>query len=151
MEKILPKGITGFWRIGISPPPQIEKKEIERIVSEFKKLNLYRRITLLEPKVDSNYYVISLFSDVEKHHIGINSCYPYYCGIKKIDFPFNEFYDLPKHIIQVINKYFEYLYVDFLNEKIKKEYLVLLDKSEIQQIEYWETETIGNIIFNNYD
>jgi len=151
MEK-LPKGITGFWKIGEKTPPSTDKSLIQNVVHKLHKKNLFRTVILTEPLVDTNFYMISAFADKEKHFIGINSLYPFYCGIKSTtDLTATEFYDLPKSITDILNSELIELKTHFLNKKLKKEHLSLLNKTELEQIEYWETEIIGNVIFNNYD
>lgn len=152
MNTLLPKGITGFWRTGKTPVSSIDKEIIERLVTKFNRINVFRTATMTEPRVDTNYYVISLFSKTEKYHIGINGLLPYYCGIKGgIDYGTIDFYDLPEFITIILDIHLEELKASFLKQKLKHEYLNLLETSEIEQIKYWETKDIGNVIFNHYD
>lgn len=62
-----------------------------------------------------------------------------------------EFSDLPKSVTDILKSELTELKTDFLNKELKKEHLTLLSKTELEQIEYWETEKIGNVIFNKYD
>jgi len=125
---------------------------IKNIVDELQNEILFRTVILSEPQADNNFYTISAFSDKEKHFIGINSSYPLYCGIKSTsDRTTIKFYDLPKSVTNILNRKLNELKTNFLNQNLKKEHLTLLSKTEIEQIEYWETEIIGNVIFNDYD
>ena len=151
MEK-LPKGITGFWKIEEQAPPSISPSLIKNIVDQLQKEALFKTIVLSEPQADTNFYVISVFTDKEAYYIGINASYPFYCGIKSMqDWTTIEFSDLPKSVTDILKSELTELKTDFLNKELKKEHLTLLSKTELEQIEYWETEKIGNVIFNKYD
>lgn len=148
----LPNGITGFWRIGQKSVPEINRLLIQQLIEQFENSSEFWSVTLTEQKQDNNFYLISVKDKTSSYLIGINSAYPMYCGIKSLsDWTTVEFYDLPKNIIDLIPKNFTELKTEFLNEPLNSEYLTLLNKAELEQIEYWETEKIGNVIFNKYD
>ncbi|MBW1296298.1 hypothetical protein [Aquimarina litoralis] len=151
MEK-LPRGITGFWKKGKRRPSTTDESLIKNTVEKIKQKSLFRTLVLNAPKADNNFYVISLFSRNEKHLIGINSSFPLYCGIKSMpDWTTIEFYNLPNSLTVILDLNFTELRSDFLNTKLKEVHLTELDQVEREQIEYWNTDKIGNVIFNSYD
>ena len=148
----LPYGITGFWEIGQKSVPKIDKLLIEKLIEKFEKHPEFWNVKLTEPKEDNNFYLISIDSKTGSHLIGINSSYPIFCGIKSLsDWTTVEFCDLPKNIVDLIIDNFTELKTVFLNQSLKSENLILLNKAELEQIKYWKTEKIGNVIFNKYD
>ncbi|OAD92727.1 hypothetical protein A7A78_02115 [Aequorivita soesokkakensis] len=151
MEK-LPNGITGFWKIGQKRVPEIDKLLIEKLIENFENHNEFWNIKLTEPKEDNNFYLISLNDKTGSHLIGINSAYPIFCGIKSMsDWTTVDFYNLPTNITDVLLDDLTELKTEFLNQPLKTENLILLNEAEIEQIKYWKTEKIGNVIFNKYD
>lgn len=150
--KTLPRGITGFWKIGTSPPPNIDIALIESKLAMFRKNLMFRTVKCTQPAEDTNFYIISIFGNKEKYMIGINGSYPYFCGIQSLqDWTAVEFCDLPPVVVNILKPEFTELKTEFLNTPLKEEHLIFLSKAEREQIEYWETEKIGNIIFNKYD
>lgn len=61
------------------------------------------------------------------------------------------FCDLPNQITSILNNEFIELSQTYLQQEVTPQQLRLLDPVEVQQITYWETKKIGNIIFNRYD
>ena len=148
----LPNGITGFWKIGQKSVPEIDKLLIEQLIEKFKNHPEFWNIKLTEPKEDNNFHLISLSNKTGSYLIGINSIYPIFCGIKSLeDWTTIEFCDLPKNIVDLLIDNFTELKTEFLNQSLKSENLILLNKAELEQIKYWKTEKIGNVIFNKYD
>jgi hypothetical protein len=148
----LPIGITGFYHICGPAIHQTDKLLVQKLVGIFKNNPNFRTVQLIELQPDNNFYMIIVYSKSGSNVIGINSTYPMYCGIKgSSDWQTVEFYDLPSSITTLIPNEFTELKTDFLNESVKSRHLIALSKSELEQINYWETEKVGNIIFNKYD
>ena len=148
----LPYGITGFWKIGQRGVPKIDKLLIVQLIEKFEKHIEYWNIKMIEPKEDNIFYLLSIENQTGSHLIGINSSYPVFCGIKSLsDWTTVEFCDLPKNIVDLLIVNFTELKTEFLNQSLKPENLILLNNAELQQIKYWKTEKIGNVIFNKYD
>ena len=148
----LPNGITGFWKIGQKSVPEIDISLIKQLIEKFKNNSEFRNVVLTEQQQDNNFYQIRVNDKTGSYLIGINCSYPMFCGIKSSsDWTTVEFYDLPKNITDLLTENFTELKTEFLNRPLKSENLTLLNKVELEQIEYWETEKIGNVIFNKYD
>lgn len=148
----LPVGVTGFYHICGPSIPQVDKSLIQILVDVFKNNPNFWKVRLIQPQADNNFYLIIANSKEGCNTIGINSTYPMYCGIKgESDWQTVEFYDLPSYITSLIPNEFTELKTDFLNEPVKSQHLIALSKSELEQINYWKTEKVGNIIFNKYD
>ena len=148
----LPIGITGFYHICGPSIPQVDTLLIQKLVDVFKNHPNFWKVQLIEQQAGNNFYMIIVNSKSGTNTIGINTTYPMYCGIKgELDWQTVEFYDLPSYITSLIPNEFTELKTDFLNEPFKSRHLIALSKSELEQINYWETEKVGNIIFNKYD
>ncbi len=148
----LPVGITGFWHISGPTIPQVDKLLIQKVVNVLKNYPNFLKVQLIEQQPDNNFYMIITNSKNESHTIGINTTYPMYCGIKSLsNWQTVEFCDLPPSITTQMPNEFTELKTDFLNEPVKSRHLTALSKAELEQINYWKTEKIGNIIFNKYD
>ncbi|WP_400080619.1 hypothetical protein [Winogradskyella sp. R77965] len=148
----LPCGITGFWKIGQKNIPKINILLIERLIEKFENSSEFWNVILTKQQHDNNFYQIRVNDKTGSYLIGINSSYPMFCGIKNSsDWTTVEFCDLPKNITDIVTENFKELKTEFLNQSLNSDNLTLLNKVELEQIEYWETEKIGNVIFNKYD
>ncbi|MFD2564806.1 hypothetical protein [Aquimarina rubra] len=148
----LPRGITGFWKIGQSGIPKTDKSLIKKLVDIFKSDSDFWKVRLVEQQADNNFYLILISDKNGNHQIGINTTYPIYCGIKSLaDWETVEFCNLPEYITKIIPIEFTELRTEFLNEPLKSKHITALNKVELEQIKYWKTEKIGNVIFNKYD
>lgn len=148
----LPKGITGFYHISQNGIPETEKSLVENIVKSFENNSDFWKVSLTQQQADNNFYIISVSDKNGDYKIGVNSTYPFYCGIKSLaDWTNIEFCDLPKNVTELLPFGFTELRTDFLNEPLKPKHITALNKAELKQIEYWKTEKVGNVIFNKYD
>jgi hypothetical protein len=148
----LPNGITGFWKIGQKSVPKIDLLLIEQIIEKFESNSEFWNVVLTEQQSDNNFYQIRVNDKTGSYLIGINASYEMFCGIKSSsEWTTVEFCDLPKNITDLLTENFTELKTEFLSQPLKTENLTLLNKVELEQIEYWETEKIGNVIFNKYD
>lgn len=138
--------------MGQSGISEINKSLVKRLVNTFKSNSGFREIKFLEQQANNNFYLASVSDKNGNYKVGINTIYPFYCGVKSLDnCETIEFCDLPKHITQLIPNEFTELQTDFLNEPLKPNHITDLNKVELKQIKYWKTEKIGNVIFNKYD
>ncbi|PWK16689.1 hypothetical protein LX78_02956 [Xanthomarina spongicola] len=138
--------------MGQSGIPETDKSLIEKLVNSFKSDSDFWKVRLIEQQADNNFYLLLLSDKNGNHKVGINTTYPFYCGIKSLeDWETVEFCDLPKYITELIPNDFTELQTNFLNEPLKSKHITALNKAELEQIKYWKTEKVGNVIFNKYD
>jgi len=148
----LPRGITGFWKMGQNGIPETNKSMIKKLVDIFKNDSDFWKVRFVGQQTDNNFHLIFLSDKNGNYIIGINTTYPIYCGIKSLeDWETVEFCDLPKYITELISNEFTELRTDFLNKPLKSKHITALNKAELEQIKYWKTEKVGNVIFNKYD
>lgn len=161
---ILEKGITGFWHekrdeplslIGENEIRNLIYQVLERRLKDSKGNQMSERLntfTITRPTYDSNYYRIELQLIREKFVVLINGYHPYFCGIESDSSWMNlQFVELPEMIRLIFAPQFKYLSQDDLLQPVKEHHLNELNKVEIEQIRYWKSQTIGEVIFNGYD
>jgi hypothetical protein len=151
---ILKKGITGFDK-----PKEINEHSITEIENLIKNIK-YPFVKIGEiktPNESSNYFRISLINQIEnlKFDILINI---YYWVISSVKFESNwmnleflEFDNQLKNQILNFQTEIQILDVNILNQEVSKIEKENLGKTENEQIEYWDSKTYGEIIFNGYD
>jgi hypothetical protein len=151
---ILKKGITGFDK-----PKEINEHSIAEIENLIKNIKypFVKSGEIKKPNESSNYFRISLINQIENNRfdILINIYYWIISSVKTENSWMNlEFLEVDNQLItQILNFRSEILIlnVDVLNQKASKIEMENLGKIEIENIEYWDSETYGEIIFNGYD
>ena len=108
----------------------------------------------VQPGHSSNYYQLT-FEDSrtkEVFNILINAYFPIYCSVETRNAWMQlKFIDLPEKIINLIGTEFQFFTSKEFERPPKTEEIQKLDKFEIDQIKYWESMRIGDIVFNGYD
>ena len=153
----LPKGVTGFYNSKRETiPPQVEFSLFKKVVYELAK-ELGDEIEFLyKDATDRNYYYAKLKGNFECN-ILCNAQFPIFALSEPFEEPpfgnnGHRFIEHPKaseFLKQIKN--IEYPGTEFLNQKVTPEILSTLSKAEIEQIKYWKSTTIGEVIFNYYD
>ncbi len=152
--KLLKKGITGFFK------KENIKKHTEIQIKDFIKNIKFPYILIGEiesPNHSSNYYRFTILKQNknEKFDLLINSCFWIIAGIKSESSWMNlDFIDIDSNLSEQLtnqNAELQILNKELLDSIIPEEEINILDKSEIDQIIYWKSETYGEIIFNGYD
>ena len=160
----LAKGITGFWHqkqdeplrlIGENEIRNLIYQVLNRRLKDGKGNQMNERLsafTIDPPTYDTNYYRVELQVMQKKIVVLINGNHPYFCGIKSESSWMNlQFVELPDHIRRIFSRVFNYLSTDILNSPLQSYHLQNLNKVEVEQINYWKSRIIGEVIFNGYD
>jgi hypothetical protein len=151
----LKKGITGFWdNTDKQPIPQIDEKKLKASAYAVNTSTKYKLMKILNPESSSNYYRL-VFANIhisEQIDLVVNKQYAFYAGVTP-DCTWMQlrFVGVPEEIRRVFDTEFEYLNPDFLNSSFTIEGLKELSDNEKQQIQYWKSNTYGDVIFNGYD
>jgi len=149
-NKILKKGITGFYSRDETPAPSLDKKLIDNISTV---LNSQKEITIkniTKPTLTTNYYVFEISDKEIPYYILLNTHYPLIACSDNDNWMGLEFINMDKNLAKKFSDY-TVLESDFLNSKVTLEFLANLSEAELSQIKYWESETLGEVIFNGYD
>jgi hypothetical protein len=151
---ILKKGITGFDK-----PKGINEHSIAELENLIKNIK-YPFVKIGEiknPNESSNYFRLSLINQIEntRFDILLNIYYWVISSVKVesnwMNLEFLEFDNQLKNQILNFQTEIQILDVDILNQKVSRIEMDNLGKTEIEQIEYWDSKTYGEIIFNGYD
>lgn len=147
ISSILKNGISGFnssYEIMIQDEKQFQAfcyafaMEVDGIVVSFD--------TNLTGK---NFYSCHIIINEEDFHVLINSIYPMIAFARKVDYFDIEFIHNEKYK-QFFQNSYRVLNISELNEKLidKKHQL---NKDELEQINYYKSKTVGEVIFNHWD
>lgn len=152
--KLLKKGITGFIKKeNIKEHNQLEIHNLIKGIS-FPYL-LFGEIK--EPNQSANYFRFTILHQTrkEKFDLIVNSCFWIMAGIKTESEWMNlEFIDIDSNLAEQLtkqNQEIQLLDKKILDSTVTEQEINNLDKSEIDQINYWKSKTFGEIIFNGYD
>jgi rRNA processing protein Gar1 len=143
---ILRNGITGFG--------SVEKiTEINNILGKIKYPYIY--FDIIDPQVNNNYFTITIENKIDnkKFKLLINNTYYIIAGVTIESMWMElEFINLPNDFIEQLrdNKNI-ILDKNILEKEVSNEEIKILDKDEINQINYWKSKMYGEIIFNGYD
>lgn len=148
VSSILKNGISGFNRNSNEMRNPNEKQfqafcyafamEVDGIVVSFD--------TNLTGK---NFYSCHIIINEEDFYLLINSIYPMIAFARKVDYFDIEFIHNEKYK-QFFQNSYRVLNISELNEKLidKKHQL---NKDELEQINYYKSKTVGEVIFNHWD
>ncbi|WP_324026483.1 hypothetical protein QSV08_03075 [Maribacter sp. BPC-D8] len=147
---MIKEGITGFNCSnleGLSNKLELLKKNILY-------LKKYKIKAFYDQNETSNYVRIKLYDFIENEKIDllINCQYGYSCCATDESSWMNiEFIEIPHLLERKLQDIFPCLKPKYLNSKLEDIDIRNLSKTEKEQIEYWKSETKGEVIFNGYD
>lgn len=147
----LQKGITGF-----DTTPNYTTEDLEKILKGIK-YPFTKTEVVLKMNDSSNFYQIKINYQKTKQdfYLIVNSTYLIFACVEKnrcfdlkfIDFPI----ELISQLKAEVNSGLILLNPKELNKKVDVSDLELLGESEIKQINYWKSKTLGEIVFNCFD
>lgn len=149
----LRKNITGFADLA-DKQSKVELKEIKSAIFSIEITKAYKISEIKEPGQSSNYFTVTLTDLRTNDTMGIliNGQYPCYCGVTGDSSWMNlKFIELPLAVRNCMDKKFKYLTPTELYLTVDRNDLKELSESELRQINYWKSKTLGEIIFNGYD
>lgn len=151
----LKKGITGFHNLLKNDQPTfLTKPSFINWINNFALHYPFRIKEIIEPKHDSNYYRVKLVNCIENDRFDVlfNNHHPFFCGVTEdSQWMALKFIELSNNIRSLFESQFEYLEIKELERKPTSSELNKLEQIERDQVEYWKSETIGEIVFNGYD
>ena len=147
----LQKGITGF-----EANSSFDQEQLVSILKNIKKPCL-KEGDLIKPNESSNFYQQKIKDEKSKKefYLLINSTYLIFSCVENsrcydlrfIDFPI----ELISQLKQEVNSSIIVLDRKELLQNVSKEDLTELGESEVKQINYWNTKSLGEIVFNCFD
>ncbi|MGV0980283.1 hypothetical protein [Empedobacter falsenii] len=147
----LQKGITGF-----DATPNYTTEDLEKIL---KRINypFIKTEVVLKVNDSSNFYQIKINHQKTKQdfYLIVNSTYLIFACVEKNRCFDLKFIDFPVELISQlkaeVNSSLILLNPKELNKKVEVSDLELLGDTEIKQINYWKSKTLGEIVFNCFD
>lgn len=146
---ILPRGITGFWRMNTAPPSILDEKEFCQMCHVLARKN---GGTVTEVDTDTaarNFYSAKLSRYDRSVFILQNSHYPYAAFAQPDDSGGSILTSQPEWL-QVPEGPVWFLNLVELNQDWHG-LCADLSPEELEQIRYWNPQTVGEIIFNTWD
>jgi len=155
LEMILLNGVSGF-----NGPDQVTDGDY------FKKIcySLIHRLNgnvlfFSEPKVARHYYEVKVNVLEENLSILLNNVYPFIAFASSVDYGYIKFVD-NELLLNGYSPYYRVLRSNELNEplvikenkgRITVENKNELNDAELNNIKYWKSKTVGDIVFNYWD
>ncbi|QEE50005.1 hypothetical protein FUA48_10560 [Flavobacterium alkalisoli] len=147
----LPRGITGF---NIQTSNTFFTKEN---VKEFLSGLTYPFIIkdIEQPHHTANYFRITIINTQgnSPYIMLVHECFPF-ASIIQTDSPKQitsaNFIAIPNDFKESITA-LTFLEPEILQQEVNQQHIANLGKTEINQIEYWQPQSLGEIIFNHYD
>ena len=146
---ILPGGITGFWRVNTAPPPLLDEKAFRRMCHALARENGGAVTEVDTDTAVRNFYSAKLSIYDQSVFLLQNIHYPYTTfaqrdasgGFVLIQQP--EWLQLPEGSVRFLSP----------SELIRDWHDLCgeLSPEELEQIHYWNPQTVGEIVFNTWD
>ncbi|RIU93468.1 hypothetical protein D1864_08370 [Oceanobacillus picturae] len=148
----LPSGVTGFYSLKLEPPPQVDGKQFKQLCFQFASQNRASIMEFHMPKHPTNFYYALVEMLNNRFYILLNEHYPYLAFSSAVDFGNIKFID--RHDLN--NRFSSYyrilskreLSTPFNQKNLNKSEL---NRAELDQITFWEPQTVGQVIFNYWD
>ncbi len=146
---ILPRGITGFWSVNAAPLPLLDEKAFCQMCYS---IALENGGTVTEWDTDTyprNFYSAKLSRYDQSVFLLQNIHYPYAAFAQRdasgrfVLTQQPEWLQLPESPVQFLSS--DKLYQDW--HSLRGE----LSPEELEQIHYWNPQTVGEIVFNTWD
>lgn len=150
----LPKGITGFRSNEQHETLELYESKLRNIIGLIKAFRQHEILYVNDLTPSSNYYRIELKERKSNnlYDLLINPVQLFSCCIQNESTWMNlKFISFPNTLKQILEEQINIIDLEDLNKQVHPEDLLELDKSEVEQIIYWRSQKIGEIIFNGYD
>lgn len=147
LKQILIRGVTGFRYLYEAPLPNTDLEKFKQDCYEIER-KLGIKITEFYFELYTNYVVCIFEIDSKEICCLLNGVYPFIAfSPTKININFidNEL------LYSEFSKSYKVFTTELLSIPINKKMLTNLSETELDQVEYWEPKTLGDIVFNNWD
>ena len=146
---ILLNGITGFYEKQ-NEPPKTDGKQFKRLCFSIINQNKGTILNFQEPQIASNFYSMEVKISNKHFSILLNAHYPFLAFASAVNFGEINFIEVP-HLKEEFSPFYIVLSTKVLNEPLLLKSENELNKAELNQIEYWKPERIGEVLFNHWD
>lgn len=146
---ILPRGITGFWSGNAAPPPFLDEKAFRRMCYTLARKNGGAVTEVDTDTTVRNFYSAKLSRYDQSIFILQNIYYPYGAFAQRDDSDRFILTSRPEWL-RLPESPVRFLSPDELNQNWRG-LCGELSPEELEQIRYWNPQTVGEIIFNTWD
>jgi len=152
-HEILQPGITGFWMTGDRPTPELSRKSISSAAHAATRAAGWTIVAKQWAK-HQNYHQFEITKQASRLIILFNIAYPLIAFSIQIPLEdqqtdFVDAEDLAVAFRSASN--FIPLSQEMLITSLNAEDLKHLNTAELDQVKYWQPETIGELVFNHWD
>ena len=146
---ILQRGITGFWSVNTEPPPFLDEKAFYRMCRALSRKNGGVVTEVDTDTATRNFYSAKLSRYDQSIFILQNIHYPYIAFAQR-DAASRFVLISPPDWLQLSDDPVRVLSPNELNQDWRS-LCGELSPEELEQIRYWNPQTVGEIIFNTWD
>ena len=146
---ILPRGITGFWSVNEVPPPCLDEKVFYRMYHALAQKNGGVVTEVDTNTAARNFYSAKLSRYDQSVFLLQNIHYPYIAFAQR-DASSRFVLIAPPEWLQLPDGPVRFLSLSELNQDWRG-LCGELSPEELEQIRYWNPQTVGEIIFNTWD
>ncbi|UOQ84684.1 hypothetical protein [Gracilibacillus salinarum] len=146
----MPYGITGFYRAGEAPPPEVDGKQFKRICFELALQHKGKIIQFTSPAYPINFYNVQVEIKEKQFFMLLNKHYPYLAFASEISDTNITFIDIPALYDQLTSNYTVFKTDELSQPMHKFKSNHSLSSAEISQID-WVHDKVGHVIFNFFD
>lgn len=155
-QLILPRGITGFTTVWGKSLPEVKRLEVETLLEGLcKAVPEYVEFHIGEPTQSDNYFTVGLIDAKKRFSSFIINAHHRYAAVidgKKSEWLKLTFVDFPVQLSTYLNANgFVCVSPEMASVRLTSKILSKLDPVEKEQTRYWETKTVGDVVFNGYD
>ncbi|MBA4536841.1 hypothetical protein H1Z61_06730 [Bacillus aquiflavi] len=143
-------GITGFYHYKNNGPSKVDGKQFKQLCFTITIQNRGEVLAFKEPQYPMNFYYVLVKVFKRKFYILLHNQYPYLAFASDIEFAKINFIDVPE-LAKQFNPFYQVLSFKELNTPLDAKSFQNFHCSELEQAAYWRPETIGDVIFNDWD
>ena len=148
-QMLLPRGITGFWSVNANPPPFLDEKAFRRMCHALARENGGTVAEVDTDTVSRNFYSAKLSRYDQSVFLLQNIYYPY-AAFDQRDADGRSILTGPPEWLRLPEGTVRFLSPAELNQDWRG-LCSELSPEELEQIRYWNPQTVGEIIFNAWD
>ena len=146
---ILPRGITGFWSVNTAPLPFLDEKAFRRMCHALAQKNGGIVTEVDTDTASRNFYSAKLSRYDQSVFLLQNIHYPYMAYAQR-DASGGFIWTSPPEWLQLPEDSVRFLSPAELNQDWRG-LCGELSSEELEQVNYWKPQTVGEIIFNTWD
>jgi len=155
----LPNGVTGFYSSLDNKPNEIDENHFKSICFDLVRRSQGKVLEIDEQNLTSNFLKVKVDMFNREIYVLLNAYYPFLAFASTVEFQHINFINDPmlsKDFIpfyKVLSKEELHEPLDIRNSrgKVSLENENDLNSSELEQIDYWKPNTVGEVMFNFWD